>query len=269
MAWIVEETRPMASRLHLPLLALLAVLSLVLAGCGSDRRVCETAADGSEVCYYCDGLGCRPIDDTGDDPECQGDQDCDEGARCAAGLCQPLITDCTDDDQCTGDDEQCVAGVCRGDEAECTSDAQCADHERCSAGSCRAEDDLCQFNHECGSDRICIDGRCASECAQDTDCPGDDQVCDDGLCRCDTEGCVDDDHPRPFCTDEEGCAAGVPCVGGICRTPCDDHDACQRFDVQFTFCLEGYCATTNEVTSDCALSSDCDADRDCIDGICR
>lgn len=258
----------MVSRLHLPLSSLLAALLLGLVGCSSDSRVCEVEADGTERCYYCDGLGCRPIE-----ADCESPADCDDGEDCIAGLCQSQQQECTDDTHCDGE-LQCVAGTCRGDEAECTEDADCDAQERCSAGACRAEEDLCQFNHECGSHRICIDGRCMEECADDPDCDGEGQVCDEGLCRCDTEGCVEDDQPQPFCTAEEGCQGeGVTCVDGVCRTVCDENDPdaaeeCQRFDVQFEFCLDGYCATTDEVTADCELSADCEGDQECINGNC-
>jgi hypothetical protein len=278
VAWIVVATLNMASRLRVFVLPLLVALPLALAACSSESRVCEERLDpvtgeplldettGEPLmdCFYCDALGCRRIV-----PDCSGSEDCAEGEDCIAGLCQSAPPECTRDEDCDAGDRCTSAGRCRAVEAECTVDTDCEPDERCSAGSCRVEDDLCQFNHECGSTRICIDGRCATECSEANPCEGDGEVCDDGLCRCATEDCVEDDLPPTFCTPEAGCATGASCVGGICRTPCETHQECLEFDVQFSFCLEGYCATNNEVTSDCELSSDCDAGRDCIDGICR
>ncbi|MFW6050966.1 MAG: hypothetical protein ACODAU_07320 [Myxococcota bacterium] len=151
----------------------------------------------------------------------------------------------------------------------CTDSDECGDGFACTGGECRAEDDVCQFNHECSGGRLCVDGRCVAECADDGDCPGDGQVCEGEVCRCPSGDCGVDDHPEPFCTGDDQCQPGHPCVGGICRTPCEEHADCQRFDVQFNYCLDGYCATTNEVTTDCALSIDCPDGEDCIDGICR
>lgn len=151
----------------------------------------------------------------------------------------------------------------------CDTEADCDAGYLCLDGECRAEEDLCQFNHECGIGRVCLDGRCAAECAADADCPDPGQVCETGVCRCPDGGCVVDDTPEPFCTSDDECQPGHPCVGGICRTPCEEHADCLAFDVQFNFCLDGYCATTNEVTSDCSLSSDCVDGQECLDGICR
>ncbi|MFW5875850.1 MAG: hypothetical protein ACOCXM_03875 [Myxococcota bacterium] len=205
----------------LPVLLLLAGAGAL--GCGGEERYCDATG-----CYYCDGLGCRPVDD---DPDPAGD----------AGS---VPTTCTTDEDCGAD-------------------------ARCSAGECRAEDELCQFNHECGAGRLCIDGRCGDECATAEDC-SDGQVCEAGACICDSpDGCSVDDHPEPFCQADDECQPGHPCEGGICRTPCDTHEDCQRFDVQFNYCLDGYCATTNEVTSNCALTIDCPTGKTCLDGICR
>jgi hypothetical protein len=174
-------------------------------------------------------------------------------------------------DEETGVCYYCDGLGCRevGDGRQCSGDDDCEVGEYCSAGACIVEGAVCQFNHECGAGRVCLDGGCTDGCAVDDDCTGDGQVCVSGACRCESEPCDIDDTPRPFCLSDAECAQGHPCVGGICRTTCDTHETCLQYDVHFNFCLDGYCATTNEVTSDCFLSADCDGGQECIDGVCR
>jgi hypothetical protein len=50
---------------------------------------------------------------------------------------------------------------------------------------------------------------------------------------------------------------------------------CMLFDSQVPLCVEDtatseyLCQATNESTPECVGSSDCSADQDCLDGICR
>ena len=106
-----------------------------------------------------------------------------------------------------------------------------------------------------------MDALCVAACTADTDC-AEGFYCDASTCRV-------DDRPKPFCESNDDCNPGHPCEGGVCRTPCGEHADCLRFDVQFNYCLEGLCATTNEVTSDCRTTEDCDGQQACTDGICR
>ena len=208
------------------------------------------------------------------------------------------------DGMCVPDDSSCNTEGC-----DCAGARTCGGSLVCSADECRVPADVCRFNHECGDRRICLDGRCSVRCLEDMDCPdgqscesaicrdlppptgecrvdadcGDGRACREEVCEdsCTTDSncaegdycregvCELDDRPKPFCERNADCEAGHPCVGGICRTPCTTSDECLRFDVQFNVCQGGFCVTTNEVTSDCLTSEDCDGEKDCIDGICR
>ncbi len=72
----------------------------------------------------------------------------------------------------------------------------------------------------------------------------------------------------PFCRVDSDCMPGSVCRNGACRSPCEEHAECPRFDVSLNFCLDMVCATTNEATSDCDEASDCNAGQSCVDGIC-
>ena len=221
---------------------------------------------------------------------CVRNADCDDdGLVCRDGMC-------------VMDDRSCGDAGC-----SCADTGMCSEGFTCIADECRPDEDVCRFNTECGESRVCIDGRCAAECTENADCPTG-QMCESGVCRdippnvgeCDADNpcddgftCVDavcrescsadsecgegrycdagtcrvDDRASPFCTDDSECR--FACINGLCRTPCETSMECSRVDVQFNFCLENYCATTNEATSDCATSSDCSGSRECVDGICR
>ncbi len=218
--------------------------------------------------------------------------------------------DCVRSADCGASGLICIDGLCAVDPDSCTRDADCNGGERCLDGRCRSTDDLCQFNYECedgtcvngqclascGGDASCplgqscneALGRCepldppTGQCEADADC-GEGGRCIDSACydACTTdetcgEGrycldniCVPDTRPRPFCINDTECNGG-PCVGGVCRTTCENATECRRFDNQFTECESNYCVTNSEFTSDCQISADCgDESKVCIDGICR
>jgi hypothetical protein len=76
-------------------------------------------------------------------PECETDEDCDDGEICCAEACHAIECCIEDEDpnaRC-GDGETCFEGVC---EAVCTGDADCADDACC-----------------------CQDGSCSEDCCPD------------------------------------------------------------------------------------------------------
>jgi hypothetical protein len=202
-------------------------------------------------------------------------------------------------------DGSCVPAVVPtcGDTRPCAGGLVCVD------GECRTPDDICHFSVECGPGRVCVDQHCTSGCGLDNPCPtgstceagfcreipgtgsctnnsdcdaGD--VCVDGACwdgctadaecgagrYCGVDGrCRADDRTQPFCTVNGDCAPGAVCADGVCRSPCETVTDCRAFDEQLTFCIEMLCYTTNEGTSDCTSSADCDSGQACVDGICR
>jgi hypothetical protein len=168
---------------------------------------------------------------------CQFNYECPVGAMCINERCRTACDDAAD----------CPAGT------YCADDGFC---DNLSGGTCTAAAVFCREGD------VCVDGECRDACSTDAEC-GNGRICADG------GYCVAGGRPaEPVCT-ASSCAMGHPCVNGLCRTPCGTHDDCRRFDVQFNFCLEGYCATTNEATSNCMSASDCDGGQNCIDGICR
>lgn len=221
------------------------------ADCGASGLVCR---DGMCIVddVTCGDAGC----------DCSETATCSSGFTCLDGECRADEDTCQFNHEC-GEGRSCVDGRCT---EGCGTAADCLSGQTCTDGFCRDIPPLtgeCTADADCpGAGAICIDSTCFAGCTADTDCDAG-RYCAEGTCRT-------DDRPRPFCIDDSECEPGHPCIGGICRTPCADNESCLRFDVQFNFCLEGFCATTNEATSDCAVTADCsDATDECIDGICR
>ncbi len=238
---------------------------------------CTTSAECPGTGVICRGGTCI----TG----CSTAMDCPASQSCVDGSCVPTMNPgCSATAPCTGGLE-CVDGECRAPSdtcqfsSECGAGRVCVD-QRCTsacgatnpcAGTSMCVDGFCEeitppagdcaTNADCGAGRVCRDTRCYAECATDAMC-GAGNYCLEGRCRF-------DDRPRPSCGASATCAMGSVCRNGSCRIPCATADECLRFDVQYNFCLEGFCATTNEATSNCMSATDCSAGSQCVDGICR
>ncbi len=234
------------------LAAIAAVASWTQAGCAAEDPICDEAG-----CWVCDGLGCREVDLA---TACTAAADCPEGYLCSAGACRPPEDLCRFDYQC-GSGRACIDGRCLQGCNE--SDRPCPTGQRCEAGRCvePPAGGSCRADEDCGEGLVCRAGVCQEGCRRDAECP-DGQICYAGACEL-------DDRPRPFCSSDADCRTGHVCVEGVCRTPCVIDDDCARFDAQFNICLDGYCVTSNEVTSDCRVSADCADGRVCRDGVCR
>lgn len=189
---------------------------------------------------------------------CDDDADCAAGEVCVDGECRAEEDSCQFSSEC-GPGRVCVNEVCT---TGCTDSTQCPAGLECVDGFCREgmTSPDCTSNEECDAGQICVDGACVAECSTDADC-AEGYYCDAGRCR------VDD---RPVCLYDEDsdCSAPAVALNCQCRSPCVEHADCPRFDVSLQFCLEGYCATTNEATSNCAEAADCEAGQDCVDGNC-
>ncbi len=142
------------------------------------------------------------------DPECESNDDCDDGFACDQGSCKPLP--CEDDEACQ-DGEVCVEGACiEGQRCEveddCPSDATCTD------GFCKPQGS-CMGDRQCDADEICEDGRCQTrpECREDSDCEG-------------LEDCVGDRCVPGICRGNDDCDEGEICFGGECTLPPDIQD---------------------------------------------
>jgi len=256
---------------------------------------CVDACTDDEDCP--DGLVCREAGDDGrrlcvprDEPApvCVRNEDCmASGVECRDGLCVPSDL-CEAEDDCA-DGEACIDGRCRPDDDVCRFNRECADGRVCVDGRCVAEcagdDDCvegevcdldtgfctpapppppgtCTRDADCGDGEVCTDSRCVDGCRDDADC-GEGRVCTPTLV------CIPDTTRDVFCADDSDCRRGSACVDGICRIPCDDSDFCQRVAAEIPFCFEGFCASSNEATTDCARNADCPDGEICEDGVCR
>lgn len=253
---------------------------------------CSTSADCPQGTVCTGGECIGPIEMPGTEVgACVRSQDCPDGLICRDG-------------QCTYN----YPFLCTDGECACDATHACAEGYACVDGLCRAQSSVCQFNHECGADRVCLNGTCTAQCASGT-CPTGQtcsngtcvdvppvtgtctdnsgcaatQVCVDSTCidACMTDAecgtgrycvsgvCLVDDRPHPFCDGDDDCMPGHSCRGGVCRTPCTTNETCIAFDVQFGFCQDNLCVTSNEVTTDCHVQIDCSSGQNCLDGICR
>lgn|GEM_PF-632827 len=230
-----------------------------------------------------DGLICRESECVAG---CRTTDDCSGADVCVDGMCVPTVTpDCSATAPCTGGLE-CVEGECRAPSDTCQFNSECGAGRVCinqecttecdvsrpcptgascnGAGYCQVDPrpiDVCVVNADCDAGEVCRDGACYDACTLDAEC-GAGRYCQEGRCRVDT-------RPRPTCGPTRNCASGSVCLNGTCRIPCSTAPECAAFDVQYNFCLDSLCATTNEATSDCAAQVDCSGTDSCIDGICR
>lgn len=254
----------------------------------------------------CTDLGCTLTCEV--DSECARGTVCRDGYCVGVDEPDPVPNpgSCEVTADCMASGLTCVNGVCAVDENACLETADCAGSNVCVEGQCRDEVDACRFNFECVDGKVCLDARCVDSCSTVADCGAGESceggvctvaqttpqcvlnsectagVCVDGRCTsqctddsgcpagdyCQSGVCADDNRAHTFCSSDDECMPGHPCRDGVCRTPCADDDECLLFDIQFSICLDGYCATQNEFTSDCATSEDCDQGERCLDGVC-
>lgn len=220
---------------------------------------------------------------------CNEADDCTNGQACVNGLCtatqRPTCTTATEATDC-GTGRLCVDGECVTDADACQFNSECGAGRVCVNQHCTSE---CDATRACPSGASCISGYCVedtiggggSSCGATSSCAAG-QVCRNSVCydACSTDAtcgagryclegvCRFDDRPRPSCGITQACASGSTCVNGSCRISCSTAPECARFDVQYNFCLDSLCATTNEATSNCASQSDCSGTAACVDGVC-
>jgi len=103
-------------------------------------------------------------------------------------------------------------------------------------------------------------------------CAQEDYYCDtDGCYFCDGVGCRDVDPPmRDDCRGDFECSGGLICTDIGCTSfGCSSDDACEMG----TVCRDGWCVaptepTPNPTSGECTTSAECDADLECLDGVC-
>ncbi|MCA9581258.1 MAG: hypothetical protein KC416_05650 [Myxococcales bacterium] len=223
---------------------------------GGPALSCVEASDCGSTAYRCSDGKCE-LDPMG----CASNTDC-QGGTCVDGSCRQTL--CQFDFECGSASKMCVNGACF-ERCEAADDP-CPTGQACDvdAGRCKNLPKgaiLCEDNTECGSGEVCINTECLTAClgVGGGEC-GQGRRCTDGVCRV-------DDRPKPFCKGADDCLSG-PCVKGVCRTTCETTTECKKYDHQFAACDSGYCITTQEALSDCALDRDCPETEQCVNGQC-
>lgn len=203
--------------------ALAAMLSLVVAGCGSqttswsdagarrDRGVSDgvVARDGFvgsqdatvDLALRCQGCKSDQLCEHGvcvDLPKQCPPQGCPKRSYCdlASNHC---VAGCLEDSTC-GDREICEQRQCL---SGCRDDSGCGAGTICENLACRAG---CRRHDQCSPDKACIDTRCQAGCREHTQCALG-KICTANQC---VSGCTGDSR----------CSAGNICDGGKCRPGC-------------------------------------------------
>ncbi len=237
--------------MHFHPLALVSLLVLLAAGCGTEPPPAAKAADCTT------SADCAWLDD-GD--ACNGGFACVEGA-CAFDPASVVSCDPKGDSACKANACDPKTGGCaltpRNEGLPCDDGAPCTLGDVCEAGACKA-----------GTTNAC-------ECQTTADCKDDDDKCNGApLCdtsifphRCTTNPatvvtCKDDGDPCTVetCAPKTGTCATVPAPEG---SPCNDGDPCTGGDA----CTNGKCAGPT-ATCGCNKDGDCaDTDGDPCTGV--
>jgi hypothetical protein len=274
--------------LLLCVMAVAAVPSAAVSGCGDDSHEPDTHADADttgdgqaddgpaeeEDGAESDGGDAEPdlpresfdarADGDGSGCRCIGDADCDDrnacngletcrDCACVAGTPLPAGVACDDGDRCTADDV-CASGSCVGrNVCPCTFDDQCASHED---------------GNLCNGTLVCVDRECALDPHTIVTCDASaDTACRTNRCVPSTGACVlSSVADGTGCSDGNGCTAGDLCAAGTCVsgaptctcgtsadcTGYEDGDACNGTLV----CTGGTCVVDAATIVVCDPSSD-------------
>ena len=263
----------------------------------TDTRSCENCAENADCgCFdqggYADGNGgCRIIcedweywDGSKCVPAvgaCETSDDCVSGNYCLDHSCRP---GCEKDDDC-GDGSYCQNNACV---SGCRTDSDCSYKDFCSNGVCK---DICENKKPCTDPKYpkCWIG--ASSGSVYCDCEGNS--CGNGY------HCSGGDCKPLACTSDSDCTSTQTCVGGVCKTACDDnpctnskYPTCSTSGKGYickctsSSCGSGYkCETTSSgvsydknspdsglckvlQTESCTTDEDCSAEKKCRDGYC-
>lgn len=150
-------------------LAMLALLALSLAACGSSGPQISVDVNVRNLCQI-------PVSGE-DETRCTGDSNCPQNWFCW----REEAPSCGNDNNCPGDNNKCVAGHCRQD---CTEDANCPSGMLCTGGLCQKRGYCreCQSDANCDIGYKCDHGHCHKSCLQDSDCTSG-FLCTAGVCR--------------------------------------------------------------------------------------
>ncbi len=225
----------------------------------------------------------RDADSDVDEPECETDEQCDDGVECTVDECDEATCVSTPDHDRCPDDPEGPALVCVPDHPmadrrgcvvaeRCTDSAECDDHlacngrEQCLDGVCFPGEPMeCHDGVACTEDRCdelmgCVFPARHTFCGEASECTI--HRCDPDSPEADAEGCTHepvecepDDNPCTLavCDDELGCNPPAPA-----GTPCEAVYACVEGE---TCDGEGLC------DPDLGAPADCDDDDPCtLDG---
>ena len=242
----------------------------------ADGKCCNGPC--TAACQSCLSGACTAVRGTPDDPQCTGDNTCDDsgncrkkngqactgGGDCASGHCKD--GKCCNN-ECTTPCHSCETGACTAvagadDLPECTSASTCD-----ASGTCKPKPGQgCAAGTDCASG-FCKDGVC---CA--TACDQPCQSCLTGFCQA-----VKSAEDAPECAGASTCGSTGQCqkaVGQTCTGPeqcasgfCKDGKCCDTACTTACYsCATGVCTMIkNGVDADsCTGDNSCDAS-----GVCR
>lgn len=146
---------------------------------------------------------------------CQADSDCEYGAICNNGKCQP---GCPSDDVCP-QGQVCAAFRCV---AACSDPGNpCPEGQECDEGHCKKEGGCLEPKHCEAPETYCdvVEELCKPGCLQDFDCKSSGKICEDMTCV--QKGCTG----NFFCGFEQVCELSsgqcVKAEGPHCEADCD------------------------------------------------
>lgn len=228
--------------------------------------------------------------------------DCVTGTTCwqpggplEAGICRPTVKEngaCRRNDMCSASDV-CVLddtreSVCAVPETQavqefCTSDALCAAGSFCdiTAELCKAkggDQAVCNLDKHCLSNRCNTDlGKCDAQAEENGPCSSALE-CTTGL-WCDSSKAASfcaiplrTGKPGDVCSSSAPCGDGLACVGGTCKAPLSDGEACtvasQCSAASYCDALRQVCSPRKAVGVACLSTLECTSDGYCIAGAC-
>lgn len=251
--------------------------------CGADAPFCGPLGTCVECLMDSDCGGTAPVCAPSANVcvDCVSDEDCGPDFVCQDAVCTldcplPYGRERNADGGCEGcaSDDDCAAGVCRDDFCQVPSCADAPDpdlycfiaaFEELPRDGCQLHDLVLRFDlFSCGGAPMGMapvsscdpcyaslggcegcdeEGQCS--CAVDADCPPP-TVCDEGTCA------------HVDCWEDDDCACGEYCDGGLCRRECATDDDC----------IEGRCHEPSGRCLECLSDDDCPAGWRCYEDGC-
>ncbi len=221
--------------------------------------------------------------ETGQDTECQNQDDCKDGKICSEGHCveKTPAPECNDNSECGSG--ECVDGKCKPQSDLCQTSEDCTGNLVCQNNACVPEcstsDDCkdglvcknhacvpeCSTSNDCTAPEICKNGVCTKECESDSQCEGS-LVCRKNTCQpeCETENDCEgtqickDAKCIIECTKDENCDGGLVCKSNRCKVECENTEDCDT----------GYVCAAQKCILPCQNDSECAEKYICQDKIC-